>query len=142
MASATHLPPAAGLSTSEIAKLLGLTPVEQKQAQAAGPGPRKAPKPRQNFSVRSLLLYRDILKASADALRGEDHLGGAERSSAQLPGIVPALNMTVPRRAGLRVLRRSAGEPQDVAAVEGAFPGRFAHQSKQGDGQNVLRLVR
>ncbi len=77
MASATHQPPAAGLSTSEIAKMLGLTLVEQKQAQAAGPGPRKAPKPRQTFSVRSLLLYRDILKAPADALRGEDPFGGA-----------------------------------------------------------------
>jgi hypothetical protein len=55
---------AAGLSAAQIAKALGLTPAEQKQVQAAGPGPRKAPKPRQNFSVRSLLLYHDMLSVA------------------------------------------------------------------------------
>jgi hypothetical protein len=56
---------AAGLSAAQIAKALGLTPAEQKQVQAAGPGPRKAPKPRQNFSVRSLLLYCSMLSVAA-----------------------------------------------------------------------------
>lgn len=55
---------AAGLSAAQIAKALGLTPAEQKQVQAAGPGPRKAPKPRQNFSVRSLLLYCSMLSVA------------------------------------------------------------------------------
>ena len=56
---------AAGLSAAQIAKALGLTPAEQKQVQAAGPGPRKAPKPRQNFSVRPLLLYCSMLSVAA-----------------------------------------------------------------------------
>lgn len=58
---------AAGLSAAEIAKALGLTPAEQKQVQAAGPGPRKAPKPRQNFSVSSLLVYRRPVSVAAQS---------------------------------------------------------------------------
>ena len=62
-------PPAAGMTAAQIAKALGLSTVEQKQAEAAGPGPCKAPKPRQSFSVRSLLLYRHISAVSRHVSR-------------------------------------------------------------------------
>lgn len=68
MESVPNAAEAAGLTAAEIARALGLTPAEQKQVQAAGPGPRKAPKPRQDFSVRSLLLYRRPLSVAAQSV--------------------------------------------------------------------------
>lgn len=75
---------AAGLSAVEIARALGLTPAEQKQVQAAGPGPRKAPKPRQSFSVRSLLVYCATLTAAARSICQTARLA-VRQGPAQLP---------------------------------------------------------